>query len=95
MNFSVGIETGVVSAAGLCRELSPVDSSVKAVIDARAAHIGDERASARGAGRLIDLVIGARDATSGRQAADAIQADGGKATFLALDVSNSASLRSA
>lgn len=40
-------------------------------------------------------VIGARDEESGRQAAEAIQADGGQATFLTLDVSNSASIRAA
>jgi NAD(P)-dependent dehydrogenase (short-subunit alcohol dehydrogenase family) len=46
-------------------------------------------------GRRFHVVIGARDAASGRQAAAAIQAADGKATFLSLDVSNSDSILSA
>jgi NAD(P)-dependent dehydrogenase (short-subunit alcohol dehydrogenase family) len=45
--------------------------------------------------RGFHVVVGARDEGSGRQAADAIRADGGKATFLALDVSRSDSIRAA
>jgi NAD(P)-dependent dehydrogenase (short-subunit alcohol dehydrogenase family) len=45
--------------------------------------------------RGFHLVIAARDERSGRQAAEAIMAEGGKATFLALDVSSSASIRNA
>ncbi|HJT78501.1 MAG TPA: SDR family oxidoreductase [Gemmataceae bacterium] len=45
--------------------------------------------------RGFHVVIAARDEGKGRQAAEAIQAGGGKATFLALDVSNSDSIRSA
>jgi NAD(P)-dependent dehydrogenase (short-subunit alcohol dehydrogenase family) len=45
--------------------------------------------------RGIHVVIGARDEDSGRQAAESIRAEGGKATFLALDVSRSDSIRAA
>jgi NAD(P)-dependent dehydrogenase (short-subunit alcohol dehydrogenase family) len=45
--------------------------------------------------RGFQVVIGARHEGSGRQAAEAIQADGDQATSLALDVSNSASIRAA
>ena len=39
--------------------------------------------------RGFHVVIAARDERRGRQAAEAIQAGGGKATFLSLDVSSS------
>jgi NAD(P)-dependent dehydrogenase (short-subunit alcohol dehydrogenase family) len=45
--------------------------------------------------RGFHVVIAARDKAGGRQAAEAINADGGEATFLALDVSNSDSIRAA
>ncbi len=45
--------------------------------------------------RGLHVVIGARDAASGRKAAADIQAAGGKATFLPLDVSDSTSVRDA
>jgi len=45
--------------------------------------------------RGFQVVIGARDQTSGRNVADTINADGGKATFLSLDVSSTASIRKA
>jgi NAD(P)-dependent dehydrogenase (short-subunit alcohol dehydrogenase family) len=45
--------------------------------------------------RGFHVVIAARDERSGRQAAEAVQAGGGKATFLSLDVSSSDSIRSA
>jgi len=45
--------------------------------------------------RSFHVVIGARDEVSGRQAVTAIQAGGGKATFLLLDVSKSDSIQNA
>src|SRR5207245_4108765 len=45
--------------------------------------------------RGFQVVIGARDEASGRHAADTINADGGKATFLSLDVSSTGSIRTA
>ena len=45
--------------------------------------------------RGLHVVIAARDEASGRQAAEAINAAGGKATFLPLDVSSSDSIRAA
>jgi len=45
--------------------------------------------------RGLQVVIGARDQASGRRVADAINADGGKATFLSLDVSSTGSIRKA
>jgi NAD(P)-dependent dehydrogenase (short-subunit alcohol dehydrogenase family) len=45
--------------------------------------------------REFHVVIAARDKRSGRQAAEAIHAAGGKATTLLLDVSNSDSIRNA
>jgi NAD(P)-dependent dehydrogenase (short-subunit alcohol dehydrogenase family) len=45
--------------------------------------------------RGFHVVIAARDDKSGRQAAEAIRKDGGEATFLALDVSRSGSIRNA
>jgi NAD(P)-dependent dehydrogenase (short-subunit alcohol dehydrogenase family) len=45
--------------------------------------------------RGVHVVVGARDEESGQRAADSIQAEGGKATFLALDVSSSESIRAA
>jgi NAD(P)-dependent dehydrogenase (short-subunit alcohol dehydrogenase family) len=45
--------------------------------------------------RGFQVVIAARDERSGRKVADAITAENGKATFLHLDVSNSASIRAA
>jgi NAD(P)-dependent dehydrogenase (short-subunit alcohol dehydrogenase family) len=47
------------------------------------------------AGRGFLAVIASRDEVKGKQAADRIQASGGKATFLALDVSSSLSVQSA
>src|SRR5580700_7381316 len=45
--------------------------------------------------RGFHVVIAARDEKIGRQAAEAISADKGMATYLPLDVSNSASIRAA
>src|ERR1051326_3755805 len=45
--------------------------------------------------RGFHVVIAARDETSGTESAKAIDANGGKATFLSLDVSRSASIRNA
>src|SRR5262245_4896932 len=45
--------------------------------------------------RGFHVVIGARDEGSGRQASERIQAQGGKATFLLLDISSSNSIRTA
>ncbi len=45
--------------------------------------------------RGFHVVTAARDEGKGRQAAEAIQAEGGKATFLPLDVSSSDSIRNA
>ena len=45
--------------------------------------------------RGFHVVIAARDAGQGQQAAEGIGAEGGKATFLPLDVSRSESIRSA
>jgi NAD(P)-dependent dehydrogenase (short-subunit alcohol dehydrogenase family) len=45
--------------------------------------------------RGFRVLIGARDEASGRQAADEARAEGGEAAFLALDVSDSASVRAA
>jgi NAD(P)-dependent dehydrogenase (short-subunit alcohol dehydrogenase family) len=45
--------------------------------------------------RGCHVVVGARDQTSGRQAAEAVGAEGGRATFLPLDVSRSDSIRAA
>jgi NAD(P)-dependent dehydrogenase (short-subunit alcohol dehydrogenase family) len=45
--------------------------------------------------RGFHVVLGARDAAGGRQAAQAIEADGGRATFLPLDVSSSDSIQAA
>jgi NAD(P)-dependent dehydrogenase (short-subunit alcohol dehydrogenase family) len=45
--------------------------------------------------RGFHVVIGARDEASGRHAAASIEAEGGKATFLPLDVSRSESIRAA
>lgn len=45
--------------------------------------------------RGCHVVIGARDEESGRQAAETIDASGGQATFLPLDVSRSDSIRAA
>jgi NAD(P)-dependent dehydrogenase (short-subunit alcohol dehydrogenase family) len=45
--------------------------------------------------RGFHVVIAARDEGRGRQAAEGIQAGGGKATFLSLDVSSSDSIRNA
>ena len=47
------------------------------------------------AGRGFHVVIAARDETKGRQAAEEISAAGGRAAFLALDVSRSESVRQA
>jgi NAD(P)-dependent dehydrogenase (short-subunit alcohol dehydrogenase family) len=47
------------------------------------------------AGRGHHVVIAARDERTGRQAAERIQAEGGKATFLPLDVNSSDSIGSA
>jgi NAD(P)-dependent dehydrogenase (short-subunit alcohol dehydrogenase family) len=43
--------------------------------------------------RGFHVVIAARDEAGGPRAAEAVNADGGKATFLSLDVSNSESIR--
>jgi NAD(P)-dependent dehydrogenase (short-subunit alcohol dehydrogenase family) len=45
--------------------------------------------------RDFHVVIGARDGTGGRRAAETVQAEGGRASFLPLDVSNSESIRTA
>src|SRR5205085_11720886 len=45
--------------------------------------------------REFHVVMAARDEGSGRQAADGIRARGAKASFLALDVSSSNSIRNA
>ena len=45
--------------------------------------------------RGFRVIIGARDAAGGRKAADEVRAEGGDATFLQLDVSDSASVRAA
>jgi len=45
--------------------------------------------------RGFRVVIATRDAASGRQAADEVRAEGGRAASLALDVSDSASVRAA
>jgi NAD(P)-dependent dehydrogenase (short-subunit alcohol dehydrogenase family) len=45
--------------------------------------------------RRFHVIIGARDAASGKQTAESIHSSGGKATFLPLDVSNSASIQAA
>ncbi len=45
--------------------------------------------------RGFHVIIAARDERTGQQTAEAIQAQGGKATFLGLDVSNSESIRNA
>src|SRR5947207_111136 len=45
--------------------------------------------------RGFHVLIAARDERKGRQAAEAIHAGGGKATFLSLDVSSSDSIRNA
>jgi NAD(P)-dependent dehydrogenase (short-subunit alcohol dehydrogenase family) len=45
--------------------------------------------------RGFHVVLAARDEEQGQQAAEGIQAEGGKATFLPLDVSRSESIRSA
>src|SRR5437764_7889328 len=45
--------------------------------------------------RGFRVIIGARDTASGRRAADEVRAEGGEATFLELDVSDSASVRAA
>ena len=45
--------------------------------------------------RGFQVILGARDERSGRQAAESIQGEGGQAVFLPLDVSNSASIRMA
>jgi NAD(P)-dependent dehydrogenase (short-subunit alcohol dehydrogenase family) len=47
------------------------------------------------AGRGFHVIIAARDERSGRNAAEAIAIEKGKATFLQLDVSDSASIRAA
>jgi NAD(P)-dependent dehydrogenase (short-subunit alcohol dehydrogenase family) len=47
------------------------------------------------AGRDFHVVIGARDEGAGRRAVEGLRANGGKATFLPLDVSISDSIRSA
>jgi NAD(P)-dependent dehydrogenase (short-subunit alcohol dehydrogenase family) len=47
------------------------------------------------AGRGFYVVIAARDKTKGQQAAEKLQAAGGKATLLPLDVSSSGSIRNA
>jgi NAD(P)-dependent dehydrogenase (short-subunit alcohol dehydrogenase family) len=52
-------------------------------------------AARRLARRGFQVVIGARHEDSGRQAAEAIQADGGQVTSLALDVSHSDNIRAA
>jgi NAD(P)-dependent dehydrogenase (short-subunit alcohol dehydrogenase family) len=56
--------------------------------------IGQEAASQL-AQRQFHVIIGARDAASGKQTAEAIGTAGGKATFLPLDVSSSASIHAA
>jgi NAD(P)-dependent dehydrogenase (short-subunit alcohol dehydrogenase family) len=45
--------------------------------------------------RRFHVVVGARDRTSGQSVAAALGAEGGRATFLALDVNDSASIRAA
>ncbi|MBV9125800.1 MAG: SDR family oxidoreductase [Planctomycetes bacterium] len=45
--------------------------------------------------RGFRVILGARDERSGRQAAEAIQGEGGQAVFLPLDVSSSESIRTA
>jgi NAD(P)-dependent dehydrogenase (short-subunit alcohol dehydrogenase family) len=45
--------------------------------------------------RGFHVVVGARDAASGQQAVEMLKAGGGRASFLMLDVSNSASIRAA
>jgi len=45
--------------------------------------------------RGFQVIVGARDASSGQQAVDMLRAAGGRAGFLPLDVSDSASIRSA
>src|SRR3954463_14782273 len=45
--------------------------------------------------RGVHAVLASRDEGKGRMAADGIQASGGKATFLPLDVSSSESIRAA
>jgi NAD(P)-dependent dehydrogenase (short-subunit alcohol dehydrogenase family) len=45
--------------------------------------------------RSFQVIIGARDLTGGRRAVETIQAEGGQATFLPLDVSSSDSIRTA
>jgi NAD(P)-dependent dehydrogenase (short-subunit alcohol dehydrogenase family) len=45
--------------------------------------------------RGFHVIVGARDAAGGRQAAEDVRADGGLAAFLPLDVSDSGSIRAA
>jgi NAD(P)-dependent dehydrogenase (short-subunit alcohol dehydrogenase family) len=45
--------------------------------------------------RGFHVVVGARDEASGRRAVEELRAEGGEATFLPLDVSNSDSVRTA
>lgn len=45
--------------------------------------------------RRFHVVIGARDVTAGRRAVESVRAEGGKATFLPVDVSSSDSIRTA
>src|SRR3954470_12645486 len=72
-----------------------LDRSQRVVLIA-GANRGIGRETARQlARRGFHVVIAARDEGKGQQAAEGIQADGGKATFLPLDVSSSDSIRDA
>src|SRR3954470_9491333 len=72
-----------------------LDRSQRVVLIA-GANRGIGRETARQlARRGFHVVIAARDEGKGQQAAEGIQADGGKATFLPLDVSSSESIRTA
>jgi NAD(P)-dependent dehydrogenase (short-subunit alcohol dehydrogenase family) len=74
--------------------MSPENSQRIALITGSNRGIGLETARQL-ARKGFHVVITARDERKGRQAADAIQAGRGKATFLSLDVSSSNSIRSA
>src|SRR5690242_19807164 len=74
--------------------MSPDQTQRIALITGANRGIGQETARQL-ARRGFHVVIAARDAGSGRQAAEALTADDARATFLALDVSSSDSIRAA
>jgi NAD(P)-dependent dehydrogenase (short-subunit alcohol dehydrogenase family) len=89
-------QAGVESTLGIMESMAMSQEQDQRIVLITGANRGIGLEMARQlARRGFHIVVGARDEGSGRRAAEPIGADGGRASFLALDVSSSESIRAA